>query len=58
MFPTPQTYLVDPLKEFRKLTKFEQRKVLEAGGMRKPSVKVEPIKPADIKQLVAIIERG
>lgn len=58
MFPTPQTYLVDPLKEFRKLTKFEQRKVLEAGGMRKPSVKVEPMKPADIKQLVAIIERG
>lgn len=58
MFPTPQTYLVDPLKEFRKLTKFEQRKVLEAGGMRKPSVRVEPMKPADIKQLVAIIERG
>lgn len=58
MFPTPQTSSVDPLREFRKLTKFEQRKILEAGGMRKPSVTVERIKPADIKQLVAIIERG
>jgi hypothetical protein len=58
MFATPYFGSVDPLKEFRKLTKFEQRKLLEAGGMRKPSVKVEPIKPGDIKQIIAIVENA
>lgn len=56
MFPNPYLTRPDPLREFRKLSKIEQRKLIEAGRKRKSGVKVEPVNFANIQELIRIIE--
>lgn len=55
MFPTPDYRSADPLREFRKLTRFEQRKIVEANT-RKKGVSVGRITGTNIDAILRLMD--
>ncbi len=55
MFPTPDYVSADPLREFRKLTRFEQRKIVEKNS-RKPGVSVGRVTADNLDNILRILE--
>lgn len=57
MIPNPINYITaDPLKSFRKLSKFEQRKIVEAGMKRKPGISVGKVSVENLGSILRLMD--